>query len=299
MNATRDIPLGLVYDMPFDQYLAIDAVSASALRVFARSPWHYRNRVETAPTRQMLRGTLAHCALLEPDALHQRYAVVPADAPKRPTKAQWSAKAPSDESRAAMEWWQAFAEQNAGREIVPAVDFEVTRQQLAAIAREPELAAAFAAGRGEVSVFWIDEETGLHCKARPDWVCATSDGTCDLLDLKSTADESPGGFGRSAARMKYHLQAAHYVDGFQRASGRKVGRFIFAAVTSAPPVLAVPYVLTDEIAQQADDEWRELMDRLAWCKREDQWPAYGQGVQLLDFPAYAKRSNEVEIGYAD
>lgn len=299
MNAPRDALLGLVYDMPFDQYLAIDAVSASTLRAFARSPWHYRNRVEPAPTRQMLRGTLAHCALLEPAALHQRYTVVPADAPKRPTKAQLAAKRPSDESRAAMEWWQAFAEQNAGREIVSADDLDITRQQLAAIAREPDLAAGFAAGRGEVSVFWIDEETGLYCKARPDWVGAIADGACDLLDLKSTADESPSGFGRSAARMKYHLQAAHYVDGFQRASGLKVGRFIFAAVTSAPPVLAVPYVLTDEIAQQADDERRELMERLAWCKREDQWPAYGQGVQLLDFPAYAKRSNEVEIGYAD
>ena len=92
MNAPRDLPMGLVYDLPFERYLAIDAVSASALRVFARSPWHYRHRVEVKPTRPMLRGTLAHCALLEPDALHQRYAIVPAGAPKRPTRAQWAAK---------------------------------------------------------------------------------------------------------------------------------------------------------------------------------------------------------------
>lgn len=291
--------MGLVPDMPFDEYLAVDALSASALRVFARSPWHYRNRIEIEPTRPMLRGTLAHCALLEPAALHQRYAVVPADAPRRPTKAQWAAKKPSPDSQSAMAWWTAFGEQCAGREIVTAAEYDITQLQLAAIAANPMLAEAFASGRGEVSAFWIDEETGLYCKARPDWIGVVSDGACDVLDLKSTADESPNGFGRAAARMGYHLQRAHYVDGVEHAGGLKVSRFIFAAVTSARPVLAVPYILTDEIAQQAADERRELLERFAWCKREDQWPAYGEGPQLLDFPAYAKRSGEVDIEWID
>ena len=209
--------MGLVPDMPFDEYLAVDALSASALRVFARSPWHYRNRIEIEPTRPMLRGTLAHCALLEPAALHQRYAVVPADAPRRPTKAQWAAKKPSPDSQSAMAWWTAFGEQCAGREIVTAAEYDITQLQLAAIAANPMLAEAFASGRGEVSAFWIDEETGLYCKARPDWIGVVSDGACDVLDLKSTADESPNGFGRAAARMGYHLQRAHYVDGVEHA----------------------------------------------------------------------------------
>lgn len=291
--------MGIVYDMPFDRYLAIDAVSASALRVFARSPWHYRNRVEIVPTRQILRGTLAHCAVLEPDALSQRYIVVPSDAPRRPTKAQWAAKKPSPESIEAMAWWTDFNAKAAGREIISADEFDVTEMQLDAISANPELASVLEQGHGEVSVFWVDDETGLYCKARPDWVGLTVGCVCDLVDLKSTADESPSGFGRTAARMKYHLQAAHYMDGFQRASETTVGRFIFAAVTNALPVLAVPYVLTEEIEAQAFNERRELLEQLATCIRTNHWPAYGEGIQLLDFPAYAKRSHEVEISYAD
>jgi hypothetical protein len=95
-------PLGIVENMPFEEYLAVDAVSSTGLKLFARSAWHYKNRVDIDPTPSMLRGTLAHCAVLEPDALSQRYAVTPEDAPRRPSRAQWEAKNPSPESLEAM-----------------------------------------------------------------------------------------------------------------------------------------------------------------------------------------------------
>lgn len=297
---TKPRPMGMIYDMPADEYHAVDALSSSGLRLLARSAWHYRNRVPVTPTPPMLRGTLAHCAVLEPDTMSSRYVVVPEDAPRRPSKAQWAAKAPSADSQAAMAWWTDFNAQCTGRQIVTAEDYAITQMQLAAITAEPELSALFENGRGEVSVFWVDPDTGVYCKARPDWVQLEADmRSAALVDLKSTADESPSGFGRAAARMKYHLQAAHYTAGFEAASGLKVSRFVFAAVTSAAPVLAVPYVLTEEIEEQARDEWRELVELYASCTRNDRWPTYGQGVQLLDFPAYAKRSNELEVSYVD
>lgn len=299
MNARAELPMGLVYDMPFADYLAVDALSASGLRLMSRSPWHYRNRVEITPTRPMLRGTLAHCALLEPGAMASRYVVVPETAPRRPSRLQWQAKSPSPDSVAAMAWWTDFNAQAATREIVTADEWAITQMQLDALARDPDIAEVLRQGRGEVSVFWIDEDTGVYCKARPDWVSSAGHGEVTLLDLKSTADESPNGFGRTSAKMKYHLQRAHYTAGYEAATGVKVRRFIFAAVTSAQPVLAVPYILTDEIDSQAIDERAELMERFAWCKREDQWPTYGNGLQLLDFPAYAKRSSEVEIEWSE
>jgi hypothetical protein len=91
----------------------------------------------------------------------------------------------------------------------------------------------------------------------------------------------------------------HYTAGFEAATGLKVEQFVLAAVTSQAPVLAVPYALTDEIVEQERDERRELLDKFAYCQREDRWPTYGSGVLPLDYPAYAKRSNEVEVSYAD
>lgn len=297
MNETR--PMGIVRGMSFDDYLAVDAVSASGLKLLARSPWHYRHRVESEPTRPMLRGTLAHCAVLEPDAMAARYVVLPSDAPRRPSRTQWAAKNPSQESRDAMAWWTKFQEDSAGRELVSFEDYALCQQQLEAVNQCKELSDLLRSGDGEVSIFWIDKATGIYCKARPDWIPSVVDGRVEPLDLKTCADESPSAFGRAAARLRYDLQAAHYVAGIEQVMRVKVSNFVFGAVTSKAPILAVPYVLTDEVRDQGVEERHELMDRLAWCMRENQWPAYGSGFQLLDFPAYAKASGEVEVEWSE
>jgi hypothetical protein len=291
--------LGVVHNMPLAEYLAVDALSSTGLRLLARSPWHYINRVDADPTPAMLRGTLAHCAVLENHAMAQRYVVVPEDAPNRPTRRQWEAKKPSLESMDAMKWWTAFEQDNAERAIVSRTDYALCQAQLEAVKREFFLADMLSAGAGEVSMFWIDEATGIYCKARPDWLPPAKGGRVNALDLKTTIDESPSGFGRAAARMRFDLAAAHYTAGIEAATGLQVDQFVFGAVSSKPPVLAVPYVLTDEIRDQGREERRELIERLAWCRRENQWPAYGTGVQLLDFPAYAKSGGEVEVEWSD
>jgi len=296
MNAR---PMGLIRDMSFEEYLAVEAFSNSDMTLLARSAWHWKNRRPVTQTRSMLRGSLAHCAQLEPNALSRRYVFVPDSAPRRPTEAQWNAKKSNEDSMAAKAWWSEFLNDVGQREIVTAEEFAVTQQQLEALAAEPTLRELLATGYSECSVFWVDKATGVYCKARPDHVHPTGPRSVKLVDLKSTADESPVGFGRAAARLGYHRQAVHYTAGFAAATGFKVEAFIFAAVTSAPPVLAVPYVLTDEITEQAKDERQGLLELYARCQRENHWPAYGTGCQLLDFPAYAKRSDEVEVAFAE
>lgn len=295
MNARTEIrPMGIVHGMSFDEYLAVDAMSQSALKELARSPWHFANRVEVKETRAMLNGSLVHCARLEPDALAHRYVVVPEDAPRKPTDAQWAAKKSNESSQFAKDWWTKFGEEIAGRTIIPAADFAITQLQLAALAADETITEYMTGGASEVSVFWIDKATGVYCKARPDYAKQTPDG--DLLtDLKSVADESPSGFGRAAARMGYRIQRAHYVAGWQAAAGRRVKSFMFAAVTSQRPVLAMPYELPAEFAQQGEDEWRELMALYARCRATDTWPKYGSGLMVADVPAYAYDHTEVEI----
>lgn len=288
-------PMGLYLHMSAEEYHAVDALSATGMRHLARSAWHYKNRVEVIPTKPMLRGTLVHCAQLEAHALTDRYVVVPTDAPRRPTQAQWNAKKSSPESTAAKEWWTAFTADFKGRQIVSAEDFSVTQQQLMAIQANPILAELFSKGYGEASVFWIDEATGVYCKARPDWVHPINDRQVKLIDLKSTVDESPIGFGRAAARMGYHRQGVHYLRGFEKATGLEVLDFVFVAVSSAAPVLAVPYLMMDDIFSQGCEECSELAAVYAECVKTNRWVSYGDGYQLLDFPAYAKRDMDIEV----
>lgn len=293
MNAA-DIQLGVVYDMPAAQYHAIPAMSNSALSALKRSPRHYwaaylnpdrPDRVETAP---MFTGTLAHCAMLEADAMAARYIVVPEDAPRRPTAAQWGAKKPSDDSRAAMSWWTDFNQRAAGRAVVAAEQYEATRQQIAAVRAVPELAAVLASGASEVSFFWIDPETGVHCKARADHVHRLADGRVILLDLKTSSDVSPEQFARSVWNFGYHRQDAWYSRGYELASGCAVAAFMFGAVSSDYPHIAVPYLLDDAAKALGAEQCRDLLATYAQCKAADYWPAYGSGVQLLSLPAWAK-----------
>jgi exodeoxyribonuclease VIII len=242
----------------------------------------------------MLRGQLAHAAILEPDALSTRYIVVPEDAPRRPTAAQWNAAKPNESSRAAMAWWTEFNARAEGREIITAEEWATASAQLTAIRANPALADILRSGESEVSLFWVDPDTGLACKARIDWLA--SDGR--VLELKTAADESPNGFGRAAARMRYDLQRAHYLSGLL-ACGIESPSWTWAAVSNEAPALAVAYDLTAELEMQSFEDHAELMQSLAQCEASDNWPAYGNGILELDFPAYTKRIGEVEVSFVE
>lgn len=300
MNArTEARPMGIVYGMSFEDYHAVEAFSASGMKHLARSPWHWRNRVPMQQTRAMLCGSLVHCAQLEPNALAARYVVVPEDAPRRPSVTQWKAKNPSPDSVAAMQWWTAFASSASGRSIIPAEDFATTQQQLQAIASEPELAEAFSKGDSEVSMFWVDPATGVYCKARPDHITRKRDGRVQMLDLKSMADDTPAGVMRAMGRLGLYRQEAHYRRGYQAITGVPVSDFVFAVVSSVPPILATPYRLVDDALQQGIEEVEDLLREFAQCQRADRWPAYKPDQRMLDLPAWCKTGGEVEVEFAE
>ena len=295
--------LGVFSDMPAAEYFAAAGVNNSILKGMAKSPAHCfalhlaPDRPKREPTTSMFSGTLAHCAQIEPDAMAARYIVTPEDAPRRPTAAQWNAKKSSPDSVSAMAWWSVFNASAEGLQIVTAEQYATTRAQLAAIQLSPEIAALFATGHGEQSAFWRDSATGLICKCRPDWVHDLPDGRVILVDLKTAADDSPTGFARTVAAMGYHRQAAWYTAGWQAATGRDVAGFIFAAVGSAYPFMATPYALDDETMAQGAEECAELLEQFAACRRSNNWPGYGVGVQLIGLPGWARRNMEVEVAY--
>lgn len=300
MNARTEIcPMGIVYGMPFEDYHAVDAFSASGMKIFARSPWHWHNRLPVKRTRAMLNGSLVHCARLEPEALDARYVVVPEDAPRRPSVAQWKAKNPSPDSVAAMQWWTAFEQSCTGRDIVPAGDFATTQQQLQALANDPELHEAFSTGNSEVSMFWIDPATGVYCKARPDHIRTKRDGSVQMLDLKSMADDTPAGVMRAMGRLGMYRQEAHYRRGYEVITGTPVADFVFAVVSSVPPILATPYRLVDEALQQGIEEVDDLLREFAQCQQHNRWPAYKPDQRMIDLPAWCKTAGEVEVEFAE
>jgi hypothetical protein len=302
MNA-RTPMLGVYPGLTNADYHALQGVNNSLLSSMHRSPAHAYalhidpDRARRSPTPAMMAGTLAHCAILEYDDFGTRYHVAPTNAPKQPTKAQWSAKSPSADSLAAMSWWTDFNAHTGGAEVITIDQYALAQQQRSAVMSRSDLGLYFSSGTAEQSAFWIDKDTGLLCKCRPDWVHTLPDGRAIIVDVKTTQDAGSEEFSRSVWKFGYHRQAAWYSRGWAAASGQEVAGFVFAAVSSEHPVLAAAYMLDDESAAQGADECSELLALYAECKRTGKWPGYGGTVQLISLPKYARRELETEISY--
>ena len=266
--------MGLVRDMPAEQYHAIQALSAGGLKRLRQSPLHFwaaqldPERAPSEPMPAMLAGTLAHTALLEPDEFARRYHVRPPGIDMRTKEGK------------------AWAERHASFEIVTAQQAETAQRQAKAVRALPEIAALMESGFAESSAFWIDETTGEHCKCRPDWISEAGDGVV-IIDLKTCQDASKTGFPRTIANFGYHLQAAWYSDGFERATGRMVLGFVFACVEATAPHAAAAYMLDDVGLEKARAENRRLAQLYADCKALGVWPGYDQAIQVLSLPGWA------------
>lgn len=271
--SANDFPLGLRYNMPADEYHASPGVSNSGLRDFARSPAHFYalhldpNRPEPAEKAGQLEGTLAHCAILEPDQFSRRYAVGP------------------DVSRATKVWaaWEA----SETRQGIKAQQRDAAMLQARSVRALPDVARLLSAGEPEVSAFWVDPVTGEPCRCRPDWVHPVGDDSVILLDVKTYSDASPEEFARQVARKGYHCQAAWYSDGFAAASGKRVLGFVFVAVESAWPHAACACMLDDDGLQRGREINAGLLESYAECRRTGVWPGYSQSIEQITLPAWA------------
>lgn len=303
MNAITE-PVALI-DAPctidgqdIEAYHGGAGISKTGLDHVARSPaTFYALHLDPArpPEKEragQLEGQLAHCAILEPAEFDKRYAVLPADAPDRPTEAMLNAKNPSESSIARQKWWAEWNAENAGRLVITHDQRETALRQAESVRRLPDVAEALAAGRPEVSAYWIDPDTGVLCRCRPDWVHPAGDNGVILLDVKTYSDASPAEFARQVARKRYDVQAAFYTDGFARASGLNVLAFVFVAVETEYPFSSSAVMLDEDSLDAGRRKYRSDLARYAQCLRSDVWPGYSTEIQVVRLPAWAMESDK-------
>ncbi len=284
--------LGVIHGLPIDAYHGGPGISKSGLDDIARSPATYFARhldPQRPPEREragQLEGSLAHCAVLEPDAFASRYTVVPADAPRRPTEAQWNAKKPSDESIAAMAWWREFNARTAGACVITTAQRDVALRQAESMRAIPALRDALAGDSiAESSAYAIDDATGELMRCRPDLVYRVERGVV-LFDVKTYSSAEPDEFSRQVARKRYHVQDAYYRDVYARAAGVNVLGFVFIAVENEYPFLAHALMLDDESVDSGRRTYRRDLETYAMCHRCDVWPGYGDEISLITLPRW-------------
>ncbi len=121
----------------------------------------------------------------------------------------------------------------------------------------------------EKSIFWVDEESGLLCKARPDiW-----HGNM-IIDLKTTACASAKSFEYSATEYGYYLQAGMCLDAIKNIADEEHDNFIFVAVETIRPFSTVVYPLANEAIVQGRSDYKSALLQLKECFETNNWPGY-------------------------
>ena len=269
------------------QYHGGKAVSKSQLDIIHQSPAHYHYRYlsgeykpTTTPTLEF--GSMVHSYVLEFDKFFSEYTRVPDNAPRRPTKAQLEAKKPSDKTLEAIAWWEQFDAENKGRKTVDNDDLAALYAIRQSILANKTARKLLADGIAESSVYFTEPETGIDCRVRPDWYSAKD----FIVDLKTTQSAAPRAFGYSAAKYRYHVQAAMYMDAMYHSFGVYPAGFVFIAVEKEPPYVTACYLATPSMLDAGGNAYLADLRKLKECQQSGEWPAFGDGLMDLRFPNY-------------
>lgn len=265
-----------------DSYDAIDAVNWSSLVHLATSAklLEWRRTHPRDETDALRVGLAIHCAILEPDRFHTAYIPKP-DLGDGRTKAGKIRRAE----------WNASRDQSAV--VLDADEYELVTRCAESARSHPAVRDMLRGGRAEEIIEWIDEETGLACKGRVDYLTPTL-----VVDLKSTRAETVDGFAREVAGRLYHGQLAFYIDGAiaARRVSADVAQASVIGIQTVEPFDVIPARLGSEWLERGRSLYRGLLRRYADCQAAGWWPGLAPGVVDLRVPPWAAGGEDNEQG---
>jgi hypothetical protein len=157
--------------------------------------------------------------------------------------------------------------------------------------------ALYGYGANEISIVWVDPETGVLCKARIDRLCEIAAQPV-VLDLKSTS--RPAGTHHCQRELKdygYHQQAALYLDGLAVLSPPDAGVtrvFMWLFCETEPPYCVRLFQAEDAALDVARQDVRKYLRTYAQCAETKNWPGWPEGVDMLGLPAWAYKQYDLE-----
>lgn len=252
-----------------------NVVGHSGLVKITRSPAHFQNYLANPPepTPAMAFGTAVHAAILEPDIFGTEFVVTPKF--DRRTK----------DGKAAAESWEA---ENAGKAAVSVDQMVAINSMMSRVSDHAGAAKLLFSGSAELSGFWVDADSGIACKCRPDWLRESDGIPTGIVDVKTCCDASTEGFSRAMATFGYDLQAAFYQDGIKAITGLTLPFYFVAIEKDAPHAVAV-YKASDDVIEVGRAKYRGALQLLKWCRENDRWPAYQPNgeIEIINLPRWA------------
>ena len=242
-------------------------VSASDLKLIHKCPKLYKYRLDNPqePTEAMIFGTAFHCFVLEPKNFEKNYSILDLDNRPEPDKTMASNKNKE---------WKAKLETKGI--ILTMEQFNDLIGMKQAMFENKVISDIFRQGYAETSLYWKDEEVDVDCKCRPDWI---NHSLRMVVDLKTTKSAEPEDFCKDAAKMGYHLQAAHYLAGCKDVFEHDY-KFVFVAIEKKAPYLCSVFV-TDlyadgrgETIEIGDTQRLAALKVYRDCSHSNNWLGY-------------------------
>jgi len=256
-----------------EQYHARHEMSASMLKKLDESPRvfeaHYiAKTIESKQSDAMRLGSAVHAAILEPDVFHASYVVCPAECSDRRTTKHKD--------------WAKTVE---GREILTFDEWDRIKACCVAANRN-EIASLIlgAATIREKSFSYTDFLTSVNCRVRFDALAGDL-----IVDIKTVNDGSEAAFVKSITDYRYHLQAAHYLEGFKTLDPSLDWQFVFITVETVAPFRCRVFKLDDEALMIAAERRTQLLESYKLRLASGDWSEAGESeVVTLSLPGWFK-----------
>lgn len=246
-----------IYDIPEDQYHAVQALSASRSKVLidqCPAALYYQMKTESGRQTDAMRfGTLFHSIVLYGEEHTQEHYKILVKVDRRTKE------------------YKMAAEEYPASRIISCDDMDRALYMRDALMMN-EIAAKLlvADGPNEESFFWIDDLTDCPCKARID---TYKPEFRTVIDLKTAKDASPNGAESAIKKYGYWRQAAHYLEAVNT-FGIDCDSFVLIFVEKEPPFLTNVIALSPQTLQAGKNAMRKCKEVYAECIKSEVWPGY-------------------------
>lgn len=254
-------------------------MSRGEIMEFNHSPqgWVLGRGEESTPSTEF--GSLVDTIVLSPTEFFHRFAIIPEDAPKKPSVTQRNAKKPSPETIAAIEWWDKWLLEHEGCVIVKPDMNGGAHTAAKRLHDDPKIAALLKCSDTQVYVTgeYHDKATGIvvPVKALLDIVPRLgSPFQKSLADLKTAKNAAAGYWNRACFDNDYHVQAAWYSDLYTAATGEDRTDWLHVIVENMPPYEPARRILDTAFVDLGRDMYIAALQRYCRCLAAGYWPGY-------------------------
>jgi hypothetical protein len=257
---------GIYYGVPASLYHSWPYLNASVIKAGCKSMLQAYNAIEGGfeETPSMATGTILHNAVLEGGKDLRVY----------PGKVKRGKE------------WEEFKEENKGAIIVNTKEMEAANEAVSRVRKHRSASVLLRDSLNEVSIVW-DDMNGIRCKARLDGV-----GDGYIYDYKTTRNIEAGAFMRQAYSLDWHVQLAHYLDGWKTLTDQDgIVVYVLAQESKSPydcrvfrfrsAILTGALLKRDQIASRIEDCWASGV-----------WPGLDDEVTDFELPEWATENDE-------